>query len=173
MPIPVPPHYDYASPPTVMIEINEDWFSVLQGIFQFSLEVEFWDGDAEDYIEIEQALLGIMTLGTASEADEMQIKVGGYTGDGSDPQAISGVGFLPVFVIVWMRHDSGSNRGIAFRATGDSDALSVGQAEEAIDYRDNISSLDADGFSVRNAGSAANFYGNKSGRIYTYVAFGE
>jgi hypothetical protein len=69
-----------------------------------------------------------------------------------------------------MRHDDSGSRGAAFRATGDTSAFGVGSEETT--YRDNIVSLDADGFSVESEGGSGMFQGNVSGRTYTYVALG-
>lgn len=173
MPLPVPPHFDYASEPVATIGINEDWYSVLQGIFEFSLNPEFWDGDETDYANIEQAIIGIMTLGALSEVDEMAIKVGSYTGDGGTTKAITGVGFLPVLCIVWMRHHTDNNRGLAIRATGDTYSLSLNAGNTQVSYEDYIQTLDADGFTVEDLATSGEFRSNKSGKSYTYVAFGE
>jgi len=61
--IPVPAHYDVDVAPLVTIEVNEDWYSVLLGILELSLDRGFWEGDAADYVLIEQAILELMTLG--------------------------------------------------------------------------------------------------------------
>lgn len=162
---------------TITFDLPSDdkWATIIIGAISELAREEIWEAGTGG-ITVAQAITTALAIRASVDFTgcvEMQIKVGSYTGNGSDPQAVTGVGFLPVFLIVWMRHDSDNNRGIAFRATPDSSALSVGQAEESIDYRNNISSLDADGFSVRNSGSVDNFYGNESGKLYSYVAFGE
>lgn len=171
MPLPVPTHFDYASEPLSTIEVNEDWYSVLQGIFEFSLNPEFWDGDDSDYANIEQALIGIMTLG-ALTGDDVQIKVGSYTGDGTADQAIAGVGFQPIVVVLWRRHDTSNRRGIAFRTSGDTDALSIGSDLAGFHYADKITSLDSDGFSVDSSGGAGSLNANANAAVYTYFALG-
>lgn len=171
MPVPVPSAFDIDAEPLVEIEINDWWFSVLQGFFGEALDEANWDGDDSDFDNIQQAVVEIMALGSDIGGPEMQIKVGSYTGNDSNPQAITGVGFLPVFVIVWMRNDSDANRGVAVRATGDTNAVTFNPGD--MRYKDDIVSLDADGFSVRNEGGSSEFKGNEDTRVYTYVAFGE
>ncbi len=154
---------------------DDKWASVLVGAISELAREEIWEAgtggiSVADAITTAIAIRKSVSFGACSS--EMQIDVGSYTGDGTATQAITGIGFLPLFCIIWMRDGGDSDGGIAFRATPDSDALSIGQQENVIEYVGNISSLDADGFSVQNQGSANNFDGNKNGKAYTYVCFG-
>ncbi len=112
----------------------------------------------------------------AAPALTAQIATGTYTGDGSEGQAITGVGFQPKFL--WLAERiTADGTGNATRhiftwpeilADG---AGGVGGGWEATSFRDNrIVSLDADGFTVDDNGSDSN--PNKSGITYNYLAIG-
>lgn len=154
------------------IPLDPKWATVILGAISELAREEIWEADTGG-ITVAQAVVTALAIRESVEFTgcvEMQIKVGSYTGDDSNPQAITGVGFAPIFVIVWMRNDSDANRGIAVRATGDTAAMSFNPGD--MRYKDDISSLDADGFSVRNEGGSGEFKGNENSRVYTYVAFG-
>lgn len=159
---------------TIKFDLPTDakWASVIIGAISELARAEIWEAGTGG-ITVAQAIETALEIRDSVEFTgcvEMQIAVGSYTGDDSNPQAITGIGFAPVFVIVWMRNDSDANRGIAVRATGDTAAMGFNPGD--MRYKDDISSLDADGFSVRNEGGSSEFKGNESGKTYTYVAFG-
>lgn len=150
------------------------WVTTVIGAISELARAEIWEPDSGGLTvneAIDTAILIRQSVVILGCTDGMQIKVGSYTGDGTDPKTITGIGFLPVFVIVWMRHSGDGNRGIGFRATPDTAAMSVNRDDEGVDYNNNIDSLDADGFSVRSAGATNEFTANESGKSYTYVAF--
>lgn len=98
------------------------------------------------------------------------IKTGTYTGDDSEGQAITGVGFQPKYVKVWI-HPAGEG------AAPTTEKLDQSWADYALSHQaagghaihDNrVSSLDADGFTVDDNG--ANEYPNTNGTVYDYLA---
>ena len=91
--------------------------------------------------------------------DDTEIKVGTYTGNATDPQAVTGVGFAPEVLII-----KGADNGYAnmrFGTTGDSSQF-FGDVANLANY---IQSLDADGFTVGTGNSI-----NNSGVTYYYCA---
>ena len=106
---------------------------------------------------------------TTSATASLTMKVGSYEGTGA-PQCISGVGFQPVLVIIkgdlgghldpWTVWRSGSMEGdftLDFAAARDHDF-----------WKDNITSLDPDAFSVGKHAAV-----NAEGPAYYYVAFAD
>lgn len=91
--------------------------------------------------------------------DDTEIKVGTYTGNGSDNHGITGVGFQPQVVII-----KGADNGYAnlrFGTTGDSSQF-FGDVANLSNY---IQSLDSDGFTVGTGNSI-----NNSSVTYYYCA---
>ena len=111
---------------------------------------------------------------------EAKIKSGTYLGDDTTANAITGVGFQPIYVKVWRREvGSGvivevfetstdiiddNTSGMSIDMTG----TMTGKRPESI--IDAIISLDADGFTVDDGGSDS--HPNTSGVIYNYLAMG-
>jgi len=92
-------------------------------------------------------------------------KVGTYTGDGNNTQAITGLGFQPE--LVWaMEFNDNNNRALKTSAMGEF-SLIIGYEDEM--WRDSIISLDSDGFTVGDA-STGNANMNRSGQTYVYLA---
>jgi hypothetical protein len=83
------------------------------------------------------------------------VKIGTYTGDGTNPRSITGVGFAPDYVHIAVA-DGTFNRFRATGMTGSSNFVTTGGTD--------ISSLDADGFSL----SGTNI--NANGVSYIYIA---
>lgn len=105
-----------------------------------------------------------------------RIKSGTYTGDGTTSKAITGVGFLPVYVKIWRRQAT-SGDSTNFHDTTpeimDDDAAGgciLNNAANTDFFNNRIISLDADGFTVDDSGS--NFDPNASGVFYNYMAIG-
>ena len=107
-----------------------------------------------------------------------QIATGTYTGDGSTDQGVTGVGFQPIYVKIWNRATSDGDIGYVFETTDDMvDDNAAGMAMKT-NYTTSgaqdrfvtnaIITLDADGFSVDDAGSDA--HPNTNGQVYTYLA---
>lgn len=154
---------------------DDKWAAILIGAVAQLARKDYWEPDTGG-LTVAEAIETALAIRTSVEfvgciEGNMQIKVGSYTGDGSDPQSITGIGFLPVFLIVWMQSDGDSKRGIGFIATPDSNALVIGTSE--MKYNDKLGNLNADGFDVRSSGVNGRFGANQSGKDYTYVAFGE
>lgn len=102
-----------------------------------------------------------------------RIKTGQYTGDGSTSQAITGIGFQPKFLhiithetVAWTnvnRHLRDENSAISYVLDGVTGHSATGLGEF-------IESLDADGFTVDDAGIDA--HPNKNLQVYDFVAYG-
>ncbi|MGB9613075.1 MAG: DUF7483 domain-containing protein, partial [Candidatus Margulisiibacteriota bacterium] len=94
---------------------------------------------------------------------EINLKVGSYTGDGSDDRSITGVGFKPDFV--WIKGaDNTTPQYGALRSNqsyGDESQLFSGS-----NVTNEVQSLEADGFQI---GTSARV--NENGKTYYYVAF--
>ena len=105
-----------------------------------------------------------------------KIATGTYTGDGATSQAITGVGFRPKYVMIVARATTAGSIGL-YETT---DTIIDDHASGMTFYHssttqhwletDRIISLDADGFTVDDAGADAD--PNKSGQVYNYLAMG-
>ena len=119
------------------------------------------------------SVLGTNSAGTALEwtTNVTRIKTGTYTGDGSTSKAITGVGFQPKFVMIW------DHTSIVTPAASNC-YMKLDQSWGDIAYRmhdataaaNQINSLDADGFTVDDAGTDAD--PNRNGRVYDYLLLG-
>jgi len=113
------------------------------------------------------------------ESNICRIATGSYTGDGSTGQAITGVGFRPKYVKIWT-HPTALSSEYIFEKLDQSwgdwsyyhiDVVPVGAGDHA--HRadgSHINSLDADGFTVDDAG--ADLDPNANGVVYDYLALG-
>lgn len=109
------------------------------------------------------------TFGAASK-----IATGNYTGNGAATQAIVGVGFQPISLIIYANVDS-VNRCIGFKIAQDGNFCHIYRTT-SLGYiydvsGDHIISLDADGFTVGDGTGEVNAF-NINARVYTYIAFG-
>ena len=107
-----------------------------------------------------------------------QIKTGTYTGDGAVSQAITGVGFRPKYVRIWQRQTIAGTLIITYETTdtiiddhanGGSVYNGASGANQQL-AQNAIISLDADGFTVDDAG--LDYDPNKNGQVYNYMAMG-
>lgn len=103
------------------------------------------------------------------------IKVGTYTGDGTTSQAITGVGFAPLYVRVYVHPtgSGGSETDIFEKLDRSWGIRSVGHNNSASPHYENddwIIAFGADGFTVDDVGSDA--HPNKNGETYDYLALG-
>lgn len=114
-------------------------------------------------------------------SNEALIHTGTYTGDGTTSMAVTGIGFQPKYVKIWPEigapgnnvdmiettdtiiDDNVNGMGIVHRGGG---AAGVKHRTAA----NRIISLDADGFTVDDAGT--NSIPNESGQVYNYIAIG-
>ena len=104
------------------------------------------------------------------------IRTGTYTGDGAVSKAITGVGFQPKYVRIWTRQTVNNADVVIVETTdtiGDDHANggAIVLLGGTVDFvTDRIISLDADGFTVGDAG--ADLHPNKNGQVYNYLCFG-
>jgi len=101
-----------------------------------------------------------------------RIKTGTYTGDGTEGQTITGVGFRPKYVEIVCSPSDGTETGFTYTKLdqGWGDFCHIHIANNHSDVANAINSLDADGFTVDDAGSDAD--PNTNSAIYDYIAFG-
>ena len=101
-----------------------------------------------------------------------RVATGTYTGDGSASQSITGIGFTPKYIIIFYLAD-GSSRGMVYK-TDDmpgSKGLIPNFAASQFSYKDDMVTIDADGFTVGDGTGWANVV-NIDTAAYAYVCFG-
>jgi len=104
------------------------------------------------------------------------IKTGTYTGDGTESQAITGVGFRPKYIRTWRSRTGNAQNTDPFETTdglvdNNVDGIAVDLTTASMKTADNaIISLDVDGFTVDDDGG--NSHPNQSGVVYEYLAIG-
>lgn len=107
-----------------------------------------------------------------------RIKTGTYTGNGATSQAITGIGFQPKYVRIWLHNTAAGDQVIIEKsdqhATTFADKITVesgaDQHDEVKTVDDALISLDSDGFTVDDAG--ADSHPNKNTQAYCYLAIG-
>lgn len=111
---------------------------------------------------------------TPAGSGNCSIDTGTYTGDGTEDQAITGIGFQPKAVWIYPRIADAEYGGTVWSCRT-LDTMESGHAE--LMYGTNASyqvayiiSIDADGFSVSDV--AGDLDPNKDGRVYSYLALG-
>lgn len=111
------------------------------------------------------------------QSTKVVIKTGTYTGDTGTTQAVTGVGFTPLFLWVWESKANGEATHFVYTTDsfvdGDADGLATGVNDDASENKtanDKIRSLDADGFTVGDQGGVAGM--NNDGQVYEYMALG-
>jgi len=115
-------------------------------------------------------------MGADYKPRRARIVTGTYEGDGAGIQAIAGLGFQPIFVIIYAQFDGGTT-GTFMKANIDGLNTSyefwTGIAYTGQYEPDYIISLDADGFTIGDGtgGSGGNSL-NVNLRDYTFIAFG-
>ena len=110
------------------------------------------------------------------QTNKAVVYIGTYTGNGSTGQAISGVGFTPKYLSISNSPTDGSGGTTLTTNTLYVDDAATGLALKltAAVYEgkaDNIKSIDADGFTVSDAGTDE--HPNKNGETYYYLAIGQ
>ncbi len=103
-----------------------------------------------------------------------KIKTGTYTGDGTTAKAITGVGFTPKYLKIWIHPTSSTTNEIFEKLDQDWADFTVKHwiqaGAEHYSYANQINSLDADGFTVDDNG--LNDDPNALGIVYDYLALG-
>lgn len=160
---------------TFGLPLDEKWATIIIGAISELARPEMWEAGT-GVLTVEEAMDTAIAIRRSVELQGcglVDIKVGSYTGDGNNTQAITGVGFQTVFVILWMQSDTDDNRGIAMRATPDTSAMNVSfRSLDPVEYKTTIESLDADGFTVTDEAGNERMNANENNQDYTYVAFG-
>ena len=136
---------------------------------------------SKTYVVGEVLTAGTMNTFVRDNLAELQsnktvIKVGTYSGDGSTGQAITGVGFTPIFVQVWNRAADGGTAQVFFTTTDyiatDPQGIAIRiQGADVEGQDDSIIALGSDGFTVDD--DAADDHTKKIGIDYHYVACGQ
>lgn len=120
----------------------------------------------------ELTVTGAITSGGDAIA---KLKTESYTGDGTTNNAVTDIGFLPKFLIIWGKTTDGLDTPFFFTSTQmmarDAQGLCFARwGAYHASFNNRIISLDSDGFSVSDGG--ANYHPNSDGIGYEYVAFG-
>ena len=105
--------------------------------------------------------------------DFVHMKTGSYVGDGTNSQAITGVGFQPKYLKIWQHVTSEGNYRVFEKmdqSWGDYAMFYYRPAVGQSTYDNNINSLDADGFTVDDDGTDS--HPNMNGVTYDYLALG-
>jgi hypothetical protein len=126
--------------------------------------------DADDSGALKKATLsGLLSLG-------LQLKTGGYSGDGTTSNAITGVGFEPKFLFIWESQADGGNPQWGFTSdsymANDAQGLivTVTNAGNSFSLDNRVLSLDSDGFTVSD--DSADAFPNTNSTAYQYIALG-
>lgn len=98
-----------------------------------------------------------------------KIATGTYTGDGTESQAITGVGFRPKFVHVARIHEVVGSTYALYKTDRTATTWAI-YVDNAFTYDNRIISLDEDGFTVDDEGVDND--PNKTGVPYEYLALG-
>lgn len=115
---------------------------------------------------------------SAQSMPSLRMQTGSYTGDGTTSMGVTGVGFQPIFLKIWMRHTT-SGEPCAIHETTDSivDDNAAGMAilhsttaNHHVSKTNAIISLDADGFTIDDNG--ADEHPNKLNQVYNYWVIG-
>jgi len=107
----------------------------------------------------------------SSLAAASRIATGNYTGDGAATQAVIGVGFQPIAVIIYKNLDGGKTPGFKVLEDGLFTYFWYDIVQDYYYMNDMIISLDADGFTVGDGTGDVNTF-NVNAQVYTYICFG-
>lgn len=101
------------------------------------------------------------------------VKTGTYTGDDTTGQAITGVGFQPKYVTIWL-HPTAEASDQRYekldQSWGDYASTHWVSVDSPKFFDNRFNSLDADGFTVDDDG--LNYAPNANGVTYDYMALG-
>jgi len=131
---------------------------------------------ASDYDKFLVSDAGVIKYRTGaqvlSDIGGARVKTGTYTGDGNISQAITGVGFTPKYVKIWIHPTSVGQLPVYEKldqSWGDytMEHAAAGAHDFAISY---INSLDSDGFTIDDHG--IDMHPNKLNQVYDYLAIG-
>ena len=100
-----------------------------------------------------------------------RIKTGTYTGDGSTSYAVTGIGFLPKYVRIWLDGNAAVSTPVYEKSTEHNTTMAVLDLDADTDTVDNaVIALGGDGFTVDDAGTDA--HPNKNAQAYCYLCLG-
>lgn len=132
-------------------------------------------GSLIDAIKVSVNAAGVLTTTITGQAASARFATGTYSGDGTESQAITGVGFQVVYLII-VERETADAQGMTVIWTTDTiiDDNAAGMAVRvttaATSAINAIIALGADGFTVDD--NAVDDDPNKNGVTYNYIAFG-
>lgn len=160
--IPIPTEFDVEAEPTATIIVHEFWFSLLFGMLSYALDRNLWETMTdEEWDDTYQSILTLMTIADQPIGATMQFKTGAYTGNAAEGRAITGVGFQPEALFIFMQTSAVAVDKVYFYYTGSSELGTSGA----------VDSLDSDGFTVSEDGQANSV--NNSSATYHYLALAD
>ncbi len=118
-----------------------------------------------------------MAIALSPILKSLRVFSGTYTGDGTTSMPVTGIGFKPKYLKIWTRETIDGTNITAFETTdviiddnAEGGAYRIpGALDDIHSFETNrIISLDADGFTVDDAGK--DFHPNTLGRVYNYLA---
>jgi len=133
--------------------------------------------DIYNYAGIMEDLGGTGTIEYLNTLDGVGVKpipmvTGSYTGDAAATQAITGVGFQPTVLIVYLPNNSTYGNAYKTDQYGTKTHLPRGGGNNNVWEDDHIISLDADGFTVGDGTAGVGNILNINATDYYYIAWG-
>lgn len=109
----------------------------------------------------------------SSPSGGLRVATGTYTGNGAATQAVVGVGFQPIAILIYPQLDSAATASLGFKNTQDGAFTCFWNLGVAGYYYilDMIISLNANGFTVGDGTGDSNRF-NVNARVYTYICWG-
>jgi len=162
---------DYADVETpASVDVNDLLDQLQDFFFDLSAGVEEAPVDAKTYGRKDAAWVEV----TGGGGGGSQYKMGNYLGDGTTANGVTGVGFLPDYILVWEKETADAANVNKFWTTLEMindhvDGMAIFEDNRNCESKaGRIKSLDADGFTVGDGGTSE--HPNKPGTTYYYIA---
>lgn len=156
-----------------VVTVTDERSIAIAGLAHKMLDEDNMASDDEDSVASQQSIKAYVD---SQVAGVTQVATGTLTGDGAVSQAISGLGFQPVYVQITQRQTVDNTNVVRCMTTDTiNDDIAAGgsiyETDTVLKFYDNqIISLDADGFTIDDAG--ADSFPNKNGELSNWVAIG-